>query len=126
LAYLVRVGLREVEEDKGFSFSPTRWSLFKRVLILVIYNILNFHRQTEQKICNTFLKIGPFCFIPAKYLVEFQMFFKHATLSTSLYFYIIVITTIKAQPSWTVSHLSTTQDDISLNIYELNIIQIRI
>jgi len=113
----VRVGLREVEEDKDFSSSPTRRSLFKRVLILVIYNILNFHRQTE---------LGPFFFIPAKYLVEFQMFLKHITLSTSPYLYIAVITTIKAQPFWTVSHLSTTQDGISLNIYELNIIQIRI
>ena len=122
----MRVGLREVEEDKDFSSSPTRRSLFKRVLILVIYNILNFHRQTEQKICNTSLKIGPFFFIPAKYLVDFQMFLKHITLSTSPYLYITVIITIKAQPFWTVSHLSTTQDGISLNIYELNIIQIRI
>jgi hypothetical protein len=54
------------------------------------------------------------------------MFLKHTMLSTSPYLYIIVITTIKAQPSWTVSLLSTTQDGISLNIYELNIIQIRI
>ena len=122
----MRVGLREVEEDKDFSSSPTRRSLFKRVLILVIYIILNFHRQTEQKICNTSLKIGPFFFIPAKYLVDFQMFLKHITLSTSPYLYITVIITIKAQPFWTVSHLSTTQDGISLNIYELNIIQIRI